>query len=91
MAVVLLVMSFGLVALMKVELMPSMDEGTISVAAAFRSGTKAEEVDKKMQEIEAMVAAHEDVDSYTLTSSKGSGKISVNLRKIEDVQPGGGR
>ena len=27
-----------------------------------------------------MVAAHEDVDSYTLTSSKGSGKISVNLK-----------
>ena len=80
-AVVLLVMSFGLVALMKVELMPAMDEGTISVAAAFRSGTKAEEVDKKMQEIEAMVAAHEDVDSYTLTSSKGSGKISVNLKE----------
>ncbi len=80
-AVVLLVMSFGLVALMKVELMPAMDEGTISVAAAFRSGTKAEEVDKKMKEIEAMVAAHEDVDSYTLTSSKGSGKISVNLKE----------
>ena len=28
-----------------------------------------------------MVAAHEDVDSYTLTSSKGSGKISVNLKE----------
>ena len=80
-AVVLLVMSFGLVSLMKVELMPAMDEGTISVAAAFRSGTKAEEVDKKMQELEAMVAAHEDVDSYTLTSSKGSGTISVNLKE----------
>ena len=80
-AVALLVMSFGLVALMKVELMPAMDEGTISVAAAFRSGTKAEEVDKKMKENEAMVAAHEDVDSYTLTSSKGSGKISVNLKE----------
>ena len=80
-AVVLLVMSFGLVSLMKVELMPAMDEGTISVAAAFRSGTKAEEVDKKMKELEAMVAAHEDVDSYTLTSSKGSGKISVNLKE----------
>ena len=80
-AVVLLIGSFGLVALMKVELMPAMDEGTISVAAAFRSGTKAEEVDKKMQELEAMVAAHEDVDSYTLTSSKGSGTISVNLKE----------
>ena len=28
-----------------------------------------------------MVAAHEDVDSYTLTSSKGSGTISVNLKE----------
>ncbi|SCH60463.1 Swarming motility protein SwrC [uncultured Clostridium sp.] len=80
-AVVLLVAAFGLVSLMKTELMPTMDEGTISVAAAFRSGTKAEEVDKKMQELEAMVAAHEDVDSYTLTSSKGSGTISVNLKE----------
>ena len=80
-AVVLLVAAFGLVSLMKTELMPTMDEGTISVAAAFRSGTKAEEVDKKMQEIEALVAAHEDVDSYTLTSSKGSGTISVNLKE----------
>lgn len=34
-AVVLLVMSFGLVSLMKVELMPAMDEGTISVAGCL--------------------------------------------------------
>ena len=79
-AVVLLLVSFGLVGLMKTELMPTIDEGTLSVAATFRSGTKVDEVDAKMQELETMVASHEDVESYTLTSSKGSGSISVNLK-----------
>ena len=79
-AVVLLIASFGLVALMKVELMPSMDEGMIAITATFRSGTKVEEVDEKMQELEALVASHEDVESYTLTSSKGSGSIDVSLK-----------
>ena len=65
---------------MKVELMPAIDEGTVSVEATFRSGTKVSEVDARMQELEAMVAAHPDVESYTLTSSKGSGSISVNLK-----------
>ena len=55
-AVLLLVAAFALVGLMKVELMPSIDEGTVSVAATFRSGTKVSEVDARMQELEAMVA-----------------------------------
>ena len=79
-AVLLLVAAFALVGLMKVELMPAIDEGTVSVEATFRSGTKVSEVDARMQELEAMVAAHPDVESYTLTSSKGSGSISVNLK-----------
>ena len=79
-AVFLLVAAFALVGLMKVELMPSIDEGMVSVEATFRSGTKVSEVDARMQELEAMVAAHPDVESYTLTSSKGSGSISVNLK-----------
>lgn len=79
-AVVLLIASFGLVALMKIELMPSMDEGTVSVAATFRSGTNVETVNEKMLELEEMVAAHEDVESYTLSASKGSGSISVTLK-----------
>ena len=79
-AVFLLVAAFALVGLMKVELMPAIDEGMVSVEATFRSGTKVSEVDARMQELEAMVAAHPDVESYTLTSSKGSGSISVNLK-----------
>ncbi len=64
-AVLLLVAAFALVGLMKVELMPAIDEGTVSVEATFRSGTKVSEVDARMQELEAMVAAHPDVESYT--------------------------
>ncbi len=33
-----------------------------------------------MQRLEDMVAAHEDVENYTLTAQKGSASISVNLK-----------
>ncbi len=79
-SVVLLIASFALVAFMKVELMPSMDEGTVSISATFRSGTNVATVNEKMLELEEMVAAHEDVESYTLSASKGTGSISVNLK-----------
>jgi len=62
------------------ELMPSMDEGMVNISATFRAGTKVEEVDAQMQQIEDMVASHEDVENYTLTAQKGSGSISVNLK-----------
>jgi len=79
-AVALLIASFGLVALMDTELMPSMDEGMVSINATFRSGTKVAEVDERMRQLEDMVATHEDVKSYTLTASKGTASISVNLK-----------
>ncbi|MBS6397636.1 MAG: efflux RND transporter permease subunit [Clostridiales bacterium] len=79
-AVLLLIASFVLVALMDAELMPSMDEGTVSISATFRSGTQVSEVDEQMKPLEEMVAAHEDVESYTLSASKGAAAISVNLK-----------
>lgn len=79
-AVLLLVASFSLMGLMDTELMPSMDEGTVEIAATFRSGTKVADVNEKMLDLEAMVASHEDVESYTLTASKGSASIAVNLK-----------
>lgn len=79
-AVALLILSFVLVSMMKMELLPDMDEGMVNISATFRSGMKVSEVDERMQELEAMVAAHEDVENYTLTASKGSASISVNLK-----------
>ena len=80
-AVVLLVLSFVLASYMETELMPSMDEGMVSISATFRSGTKVSEVDERMQRLEEMVASHEDVENYTLTAQKGSASISVNLKE----------
>lgn len=79
-AVLLLAASFGLATLMDTVLMPTMDEGMVSISATFRSGTKVSEVDEQMQRLEDMVASHEDVENYTLTAQKGSGSISVNLK-----------
>ncbi len=79
-AVLLLVLSFVLAGFMDTELMPSIDEGMVSISATFRSGTKVSEVDERMQRLEDMVAAHEDVENYTLTAQKGSASISVNLK-----------
>ncbi len=79
-AVVLLVLSFVLVRFMDTVLMPSMDEGMVSISATFRSGTKVSEVDERMQRLEDMVTSHEDVENYTLTIQKGSASITANLK-----------
>lgn len=79
-AVLLLVLSFVLAGFMDTELMPSMDEGMVSINATFRSGTKVEEVDERMQRLEDMVTSHEDVENYTLTIQKGSASITANLK-----------
>ena len=79
-SVILLVLSFVLASFMETELMPTIDEGMVSISATFRSGTKVTEVDERMQRLEDMVASHEDVENYTLTAQKGSASISVNLK-----------
>lgn len=79
-SVILLVLSFVMASYMDAELMPTMDEGMVSIRATFRSGTKVSEVDARMQRLEDMVASHEDVENYTLTAQKGSASISVNLK-----------
>lgn len=79
-SIALLVISLGLVGLMDTELIPSMDEGTVSISVSMRPGTKVSLVEERMAELEDMVASHEDVESYTMTASDGSGSISVNLK-----------
>lgn len=79
-AVVLLVLSFVLARFMDTVLMPSMDEGMVSISATFRSGTKVSEVDERMQRLEDMVTSHEDVENYTLAIQKGSASITANLK-----------
>lgn len=79
-SVLMLIGAFALFGIMDKELMPTIDEGMVSISATFRSGTKVEEVDEQMKQLEEMVASHEDVENYTLTAQKGSATISVNLK-----------
>ena len=79
-AVFLLVASFWILSMTNIVSMPTMDEGMISVTATFRPGTRVEVVNEQIVQIEDLVAADENVESYTLTASAGSATISATLK-----------
>lgn len=79
-AVLLLVASFWILSMTNIVSMPTMDEGMISIDATFRPGTRVDVVDEKIAQIEDLVAADENVESYTLTASAGSATISATLK-----------
>ena len=66
-SVVLLVVSFWMATQLRMELMTADDTGTISVSIETRPGLQVEEVDKILKEVEAIVTADQDLDSYMLT------------------------
>lgn len=71
-SVVILVLSFVIAGKLGVELMPKVDQGTISVSVKTRPGLKIQEVDKILQKVEGIVSGEGDLKSYTLTYG-GSG------------------
>lgn len=62
------------------ELMPSVDEGTISFAVRTKPGLKLENSDALMRDLEALVAQSPDVENYSLSLSSGSANLDVYLR-----------
>lgn len=71
-SVVMLIGSFWMATQLRMELMTNDDTGTITVSVETRPGLTLAEMDKVLQQIEAMVTQDEDLDSYMLTSG-GSG------------------
>lgn len=71
-SVVLLVVSFGIAGTLGFELMPEVDQGTISVSIEMRPGLKVEEADKIIRQVEEIVTEEADLDSY-MVSYGGSG------------------
>lgn len=71
-SVLLLVASFFLATKLGFELMPSVDQGTITVSAEMKPGLKVEEADKILQKLESIVTGEEDLKSY-MVSYGGSG------------------
>ena len=75
-SIALLVAAFWMASQLRMELMVSDDTGEISVSIETRPGLTLEEEDKIYAQVEKIVTADEDLDSYMLTSG-GSGMSSM--------------
>ena len=75
-SVALLVAAFWMASQLRMELMVSDDTGEISVSIETRPGLTLEEEDKIYEQVEKIVTADEDLDSYMLTSG-GSGMSAM--------------
>lgn len=73
--VLLLVLSFMMAGELGMEMMPEGDEGTISITIETRPGLTIERTDEIYRQVEAVVTAEEDLDSYVL--SAGSSGLSM--------------
>ncbi|MEG1847923.1 MAG: efflux RND transporter permease subunit [Lachnospiraceae bacterium] len=80
-SVLLLLLSGLMVAKTNMELMPTIDEGTVAVAATFRSGTKLDVIDQAIAPIEEMISQDTNVSSYNVAISGDTATITAYLNK----------
>lgn len=71
-SVILLLFSFGLATQLDLELMPSGDTGRVDVTIETRPGLTIDKVNEVLKEVEKVVVADKDIESYMLTYG-GSG------------------
>jgi len=71
-SVILLLLSFGLATQLDMKLMPAGDTGRVDVTIETRPGLTIDNVNGVLQEVEKVVAADKDIESYMLTYG-GSG------------------
>ncbi len=79
-AVVLLAGTFVMFTRIDMELMPSSDEGSISISVTTKTGLDIDATDAIMTRVEEIVAAQEDVESYSMRGNGGSASITVYLK-----------
>ncbi|HIT65152.1 MAG TPA: efflux RND transporter permease subunit [Candidatus Ventrimonas merdavium] len=79
-SVVLVVVTLTLASGMETELMTADDTGTISVSIETRPGLLSDLAEDMLEQAEAIVASHEDVDSYMLRYNNDSGSITAYLK-----------
>ncbi len=70
----LLILSFAMATQLRSEMIPASDEGTIDVSVEMRPGVNIEKAEAILTEVESLVTADEDLDSYMLTYG-GSGMM----------------
>lgn len=75
-SIILLFFSFFLATMIKMELMPANDQGTIQVSIEMRPGINIEKADEILTKVEEFVSQDEDLESYML--SFGSSGLSMS-------------
>ena len=80
-SVLMVVVSIIMGSQLNMEMMPSADEGTISISANFRAGSRTESVDEQMQEWIRIVSTDKDVEHYSYYVNGTSSGISAYLKK----------
>lgn len=75
-SILLLLTSFVSATKLGFELMPSVDQGTISITAKMKPGLKIEEADQILKKLEAVVTSEPDLKSYMV--SYGGGELSFS-------------
>ncbi len=78
-SIVILAATYYLASGMETELMTADDTGTITVSIETRPGLLSDLANEMLERAEAIVAGHEDVESYMLRYNNGSGSITAYL------------
>lgn len=85
-SVLLLILSFVMLYNTNVELMPSVDEGMVSITATFRAGTRLDVVDKEIAPLEELVKNDENVETYSITIEDNVATIQGYLKSERELE-----
>lgn len=79
-AVILLATTAYMFTKIDMELMPSSDEGSISISVTTKTGLGVEATNKIMTQVEDIVSAQTDVESYSMRGNGGSASVTAYLK-----------
>lgn len=87
-SIALMAASVAIAATLNMEMIPTADEGVVSVSVNFRAGTTLEMQDATMREWERIAEEHEDVQGYSVSigssSALSSGGATLTASLKED-------
>lgn len=69
--IIIMLISAALSSFLNFELMPTTDDGVISVSVSTRPGLNLESIDEILHELEEIISAHPDVEHFTLSAGGG--------------------
>ena len=76
-ALVIFGVSIYLIQFVHTELMPSTDEGLVTIDVTFRPGTKKEVVDEKVHQLEQFVSSYDYIEGYSANSRVAAGSVNA--------------